>query len=299
MLSDKVGTFFKELYSVVEKHVDGDYILLGVPKHMNLGDSLIWQAEKELLNTLPFKCKRTYFCYTQLTKIHVDPNDIIIFSGGGSWNDIWSTLPYIENIIQTYKNNKIFFMPNSVWYNNINRIKQTVRVIEQHKSEIILCSREVQSYGIATKYFPMIKSYLVPDVVLTWDVDKYLLNNNITANETFKTLFIHRNDKELQKTKLSFKYDIVSDWRTLKKRPTYALDSLTCIEWEKSVLPRLIKESCDFILPYKTVYSDRMHGAILAWLLGKETILLNNSYGKSKALYDTWLKDDKKIKCYE
>jgi DNA phosphorothioation-dependent restriction protein DptG len=70
-------------------------------------------------------------------------------------------------------------MPNSVWYNNINRVKQTVQAIESHSSEIVLCSREKQSYEIANKYFPMVKNYLVPDVVLAWNIDKYLLQNNI------------------------------------------------------------------------------------------------------------------------
>ena len=42
---------------------------------------------------------------------------------------------------------------------------------------------------------------------------------------------------------------------------------------------------------YKNIYTTRLHGLILAALLGKETYFLDNSYGKVSAVYDTWLKD--------
>jgi exopolysaccharide biosynthesis predicted pyruvyltransferase EpsI len=42
MLNGKVNDFYKQLYTVVNTHINRDYVLLGVPKHMNLGDSLIW-----------------------------------------------------------------------------------------------------------------------------------------------------------------------------------------------------------------------------------------------------------------
>ncbi len=38
----------------------------------------------------------------------------------------------------------------------------------------------------------------------------------------------------------------------------------------------------------RTVVTDRLHGHILAFLLGVPHVLLNNSYGKNRDFYETW-----------
>ena len=38
----------------MKKYITSNYVLIGVPKHMNIGDTLIWQAEKELLDKLDY-----------------------------------------------------------------------------------------------------------------------------------------------------------------------------------------------------------------------------------------------------
>lgn len=113
-----------------------------------------------------------------------------------------------------------------------------------------------------------------------------------------KTLFINRNDRERIETK-PFTYDLKSDWEQMIKRPDYASEHLRCVEWESNVKDRLICDTIKWVDQYQKVYSNRMHGAILAWLLGKETYLINNSYGKSKSLYETWLLDAEKFKMIE
>lgn len=53
----------------------------------------------------------------------------------------------------------------------------------------------------------------------------------------------------------------------------------------------MIKEGVEFISPYKIIETTRLHGCILSILLNKKIILVNNSYGKNKNFYDTWLND--------
>ncbi|WP_302323746.1 polysaccharide pyruvyl transferase family protein [Bacteroides congonensis] len=42
---------------------------------------------------------------------------------------------------------------------------------------------------------------------------------------------------------------------------------------------------------YDKVYTTRLHVAILSILLGKTFVFFDNSYGKNKFFYETWLKD--------
>ena len=40
-----------------------------------------------------------------------------------------------------------------------------------------------------------------------------------------------------------------------------------------------------------TVITDRLHGHILSLLLGIPHVVLDNSYGKVRAFYETWTRD--------
>lgn len=53
----------------------------------------------------------------------------------------------------------------------------------------------------------------------------------------------------------------------------------------------MIKEGVEFISPYRYVETARLHGCILSILLDKQITLVNNSYGKNKNYYDSWLSD--------
>jgi len=48
--------------------------------------------------------------------------------------------------------------------------------------------------------------------------------------------------------------------------------------------------------PYRLVVSDRLHGALVGALMGKEVVLLPVDYHKSRSLYDTWLSGHRRIR---
>ncbi|WKZ81968.1 MAG: polysaccharide pyruvyl transferase family protein [Acidimicrobiia bacterium] len=46
------------------------------------------------------------------------------------------------------------------------------------------------------------------------------------------------------------------------------------------------------IAPFRSVVSDRLHGAVVAAMMGKPTALLPVSYHKNRSFYQTWLTED-------
>ena len=46
---------------------------------------------------------------------------------------------------------------------------------------------------------------------------------------------------------------------------------------------------------FESIYSTRLHAGVLAWLLGKQTFIIDNSYGKCSGVYDEWVSDQKKL----
>ena len=51
----------KQLSSIVRERIipliDHDYVLYGLPYYSNIGDTLIWEGELELLKEVPYKCR--------------------------------------------------------------------------------------------------------------------------------------------------------------------------------------------------------------------------------------------------
>ena len=62
------------------------------------------------------------------------------------------------------------------------------------------------------------------------------------------------------------------------------------------LMPYFIKLGLRFVSSYKYVYTTRLHVAISCVLLGKPFMLLDNSYGKNRSFYDTWLADIDDVK---
>ena len=51
---------------------------------------------------------------------------------------------------------------------------------------------------------------------------------------------------------------------------------------------RRVSSACSLLASGRIVVTDRLHGHILALLLGQPQVLLDNSYGKVNAFYETW-----------
>ena len=140
------------------------------------------------------------------------------------------------------------------------------------------------------------------------DVDTLL---NISNQSNKASLYIKRNDKESPKDVNGNNYDLISDWPCFEKGITrnvllntiydrvyrYVPLLRNCIRerWKEYAYHYfrllMIKDGVKFISPFNQIVSERLHGCILAILLGKEVVVINNSYGKNKNFYDAWLKE--------
>ncbi len=61
---EKIGQLRQIISDTLTPLITRDYLLLDVPYHGNIGDTLIWQGETDFLNTLPYKCKGVYSAHS-------------------------------------------------------------------------------------------------------------------------------------------------------------------------------------------------------------------------------------------
>jgi len=293
----------EQLKSIIYKQllplINNDYVLYDVPLHNNIGDLLIWEGELSFLKNLPYKMIDTCSIDTYTHK-KLSPNTIILLHGGGNFGDIWRIhQDFRLKIIQSYPNNKIIILPQTVFYENKEQLLKDVQIMSSHKN-LTICTRDTISFQILTEHFSD-KILLLPDMAFCISTTK-LKKHLLPAQD--KTLYLERTDKELNHQNFSIPSDNkieVRDWPSIETMDIIQLGLRFSqkVPYKKIAIwyathiykPFLINKGVRFISKYKEIYTTRLHVSILSTLIEKKHYIIDNSYGKNKNFYDTWLFD--------
>jgi pyruvyl transferase EpsO len=295
----------KKIFNILENIIDRDYVLLDLPNYRNIGDQLIYIGQLDFLKKIPFNC----LLRSSVTFFNdAIANEMILLQGGGNFGDLYPVHQnYRESIIIQYPNNKIFIFPTSLHFNNESNMLKSLSIYNHHDN-LTVCARDKFTYDILIKYCPNNNILLVPDMAFC---SSYRINKD---KETDKVLYFKRKDGELKNSN-DFNFDFPVDeldW------PTYNASIIELLHRKfnnldnriSKIVFRLIRKSSvfgifclrdenkyadlgvDFLSKYKFVITTRLHGHILSILLGVPSIIIDNSYGKNKRFYFSWLQDE-------
>lgn len=287
--------------------IDNDFVFIDLPYYQNIGDVLIWNGTEMFLKKVCHKCLYRASFYT-FDNRKLLPSTIIIMQGGGNWGDVWHEHnDFRLKIVQQYPNNKIIILPQTIYYDKIENLKSDMSVFKKHEN-LVVCARDHTT-------FLLLKDNLLNATILQLPDMAFFLDIEISKKKTGRTLFFKRADKEYND---SIKYDIVPhdadkhDWPTYEKtivadnwiRRVFQIIRLFYPRFNFTDYRRLndilyyrylrhvyYTEGVKLLNQYDTIYSTRLHAAILGILLGKQVFFFDNSYGKNKNFYNTWLKD--------
>lgn len=299
-VKDLKNKILNELSSLITE----DYVLLDIPNHKNIGDHLIYNGELDFFSEIPFRCltkSSVTFNFSEKIK-----SNIILLHGGGNFGDLYPMhQKFREQVIRENSNKRIIILPQSVQFDKESEAIESANIFNQH-SNLTICARDQYSFDYLKKYFGKCNIIMVPDMAFCSHYQK----SNIASKEL---LIMKRRDFEIgdsDETDLSGDY-VVSDWSTFE--PTLNESLAKYYEKLNNKLSKLFfkalkKDSVfglfplrnekiytqlgiDLVSQYKFVISTRLHGHILCLLLGIPSTIVDNSYGKNKRFYDTWLKD--------
>jgi pyruvyl transferase EpsO len=117
-----------------------------------------------------------------------------------------------------------------------------------------------------------------------------------------RILNLVRDDKESSKKKISLN-KVGFDWPNLLQPYDYWVFKLyhymirlpflrkKALNIWSTLSDEIIFRSINHFSSHSIIHTDRLHGLILSTLLGKETHLRDNSYGKNLTYYNAWLKE--------
>jgi pyruvyl transferase EpsO len=310
----------EQLLPIINRNTNKkECVFLELPYYNNIGDILIWHGTEYFIKRIGLKCmyasSSSTYCDKKMKKITDCRNDkdcrniLILLQGGGNFGDIWkSAQEFRRKIISEFPDNQIIILPQTVFYEDIKKLKADAELFAKH-TNLTICARDKISYQILKKYFRN-DIILVPDMAFCIPQEK--LKKYTASVNSNTTLLLKRTDKEID-NKIDYSKNIsckvfdICDWPTME-RMTFSGFILRCFSWVSRrisfIIPCItdiyasnvfkhvmIKTGVRFISKYNNVYSTRLHAAILCCLLEKSLVFFDNSYGKNSSFYETWLSD--------
>lgn len=285
--------------------IGSDYVLLDLPYHTNIGDTLIWEGETWFLSRLPYKMLGCGSLKTwSFPKL--SPKTTILLHGGGNFGDVWfSPHKFRLKVIRKYRDNPIIILPQTVHYDNPAKAAEDAAIMAGHP-DLTICARDKGSYEFLRRYFSN-RILCVPDMAFCIPPKELRYEGTVTS----RTLIIDRTDKEHPggKARAAQPGTDIADWPTMGRTdmPTWFTYKTSRIsQWaarfmsaKRSIADILpapamkrsnIRKGVEFIGPYSHIQTNRLHGAILSLLMDKDDIrIVDNNYGKNSAFFRTWL----------
>ena len=303
----KVSDLKAQIAVALSPRIDGDYWLLEVPHYSNVGDTLIWQGELDFLKAFPFR-RKGMSSFDSAKMPLIGKGDLVLFQGGGNFGDLWPVChEYKKKIMRQNPKCRFLVFPQTVCWEHDENLRADVRFFADY--DCVICARDQRSYDILRSHFKN-DVLLVPDMAFCMDIAKW----NGGTFKAEKPFVLKRADKEfcpsqeLDVTLSGLDAD-VDDWFTMTHQTRVDV-------WRNRILrrprklgwayepymyyvyrPYLIRSGVRQLMSHTDIYTTRLHACILSILLGKEKItFFDNSYGKNRNFYDTWLRDCDSIK---
>jgi exopolysaccharide biosynthesis predicted pyruvyltransferase EpsI len=204
--------------------------------------------------------------------------DLILFEGGGYMNDIWYGLVLLKQALREYRQ-PITVGPQSYLFETTDLMSLFTDV-----RQVTLFCREPYSRDLLSgkPRPPQVEVLMSRDTALY--LDHQDLSPHIDPPREPYDLVCFRRDKETLITR-DVKREIVEQ----------AQDPIVGDISKRGQL----RDFVSTVANARRVFTDRLHVAILAHILGKEATLYDNRYHKNRGVYEYSLKHDPKIRFVE
>lgn len=294
-------------------------IFLDAPYYSNIGDVCIWDGARNFLRQIDANIIATHSVFWEPGQ-KLDPQIVIVLNGGGNFGDLYRVCQDFRiKVIETYPDNRIIMLPQSVWYEDVTLIAKDAASMGKHK-DLWLCARDNATYDFMNAHFRTNHVLKVPDMAFFLS-DSSLYPYRHT-NPTGRSLFMRRTDKEITvSTPLCFgaKYE-VHDWPTFEGRfkrrikilshlnsiqnklngirPPISIMVAMCVDLiaERLFRPMMVDCGLNFLSRYDCITTTRLHAMILSVLLNKSVNYIDNRTGKLTDFANTWLSDIPTVK---
>ena len=287
--------------------------LIDFPHHRNVGDNAIWEAQRRLLRrfgiSVEYVCDSRTYSRRSLAKLVGD--GLILLSGGGNFGDVWPHHQMLkEQVIRDTPDNPIVLMPQTAHFYDPESLRRAQDVIQAHGG-ITLMLRDPQNVAYGRRHFPSARVLLSPDTVFALghipreqapDIDMLWV-----ARSDVETL--HPNPRTHGVPLVDWDRDRTLWGPTRRHGQLRIADTLwhRTEQWQHRQILRgtlamrkrafdvtaryRLKRGIDLLSRAQLIITDRLHCHVLCVLLGIPNVLMDNAFGKNRALYEMWTRN--------
>lgn len=194
--------------------------LLDYPSHYNVGDHLIWLGNlfyitHERKAKIDYVADRRSFSDDDLLKHSKDGP--ILLHGGGNFGDIWPRHhEFRERIVDKYRNRQIIVLPQTVYFSDENKLKESAKIFNRHP-DVTIFARDSVSYEILSKAFWKCSIFKAPDMAFQLtEVCKRKLTKPHRGRIVYMSRTDHEIDNRFNPEKPDFEGVEVDDWSSFK-----------------------------------------------------------------------------------
>ena len=282
MIVDHIAAQQAALRALYRRHVaSGDaYALVDFPDHANVGDSAIWLGEVTLLRALTGRDPdyvSTWHDFDEAAFRQACPGGTLFLHGGGNLGDIWPHHQrFRETVLATIDDRPVVQLPQSIHFRSPAEADRFAMLASAHP-DFTLYVRDARSLQFGQQRFAC-ETHLAPD-------SAYALGSQPRGTADCEVLMLLRTDDE------SVGYALP------------APDRATIVDWlddgpdvpsgcdpaaRHAQAANRVTRGLRLLSRGRVLVTDRLHGHILADLLGVPHVALDNDYGKLAAYLDAW-----------
>ncbi len=283
---------------------DRPYALLDYPAYSNVGDSAIWLGALELFRRLGAG-KPSYTCCVDTydaDSLRRSVGDGSIFlSGGGNFGGLYPAHQALRSrVVSDFPDHPIVQLPQTLRFEHEEARVATRDFLSSHP-DFTLFVRDRQSLTLARDGLG-VRTSIAPDLAFALpcsprsdppeqDVVWLLRTDDETQGGRFEPTDgrepvdwpadprggLFRIQRHLTRRVAANPH---RRWPARRLRRTYA-----------PVAVRRLGRGYKLLAAGRNVVTDRLHGHVLCVLLGIPHVLLDNSYGKNRAIFEAWTHD--------
>jgi exopolysaccharide biosynthesis predicted pyruvyltransferase EpsI len=259
------------------------YALVDFPDHPNVGDSAIWLGELTILRAITGRepaYVSTWHDFDRNDFSRSCPEGPLLIHGGGNLGDLWSHhQQFREQLLTEFPDRTIVQLPQSIFFRNGGAAGAFADIAIRHP-DFTLYVRDDASLRFARSVLGL-PARLAPDSAMMLNLER-----RAVASEPILAL-------------------MRTDWERVDGTPDLPIGAKV-VDWledevemptghnaasrEAQALARL-RRGVALLSQAQHLITDRLHGHILALLMGLSHEIRDNSYGKLSAYASSWNTD--------
>ncbi len=291
-----IAELSQKLVRAVRPRIEGrPVVLIDIPVYFNVGDLLLdWSAEELVRQSRARMVNRVSgYDLPKRWRRHVSSDTVFLYIGGGNFGDLYPKhLQLRMDFLARFPNHPFIFLPQSVQFKEAAMIETARRAFTAH-NHLVVNARDAVSHECIQQYFPEVETEMLPDTAVCL--------NGLVSSDCFGDWILvqRRRDMESDAEDLAASY---FDWAYLeqdgdRKQLQKTRRLLANRRWyrnrrghrlQKALRDMMIARALERFNRFRVVDTDRLHGMVLATLLGKKVMIRNDIYGKVGHYADTW-----------